>query len=344
MDRIAIVILNFNGLTYLRKFLGRVVNYSSQPGVSVWVADNGSSDGSAEWVEENFPGIKTIRFTDNHGFAGGYNLALQNICANYYLLLNSDVEVTEGWLDPLLKFMDENPDAASVQPKILSWHSREYFEYAGASGGFIDKFGFTFCRGRIFGKVEKDGGQYDDTSEVFWTSGACMLVRASAWKNCGAFDPDFFAHMEEIDLCWRFHNRGWKLFTLPESVVYHVGGGSLPYNSPFKTYLNFRNNLFLIYKNLPEENFRRTIFLRKLFDGVAVVFFLLSGKPANALAVLKAHKDYYRNIASLKIKRKRNLNETGNSAKIKTIMNKSLVFEVYIRGKRRFQMLKKYFQ
>jgi len=343
VNRTAIVILNWNGLGFLKKFLEPVVKYSLSPFTSVWLADNGSDDGSLEWVEASFPEVKIIRFDKNHGYAGGYNLALGNIEAEYYVLLNSDIEVTPGWLSPLVEFMNNNPDVAALQPKILSWQNRKYFEYAGATGGYIDKFGFTFCRGRIFDNIEKDEGGYDYPVEVFWTSGACMMIRATAWRECNGFDTDFYAHMEEIDLCWRLHNKGWRLFAVPQSVVYHVGGGTLPYNSPFKTYLNFRNNLYLLYKNLPEEKFRITLFSRKIMDAMAAFFFLLKGKPQNIAAIIKAHRDYYKNISSLKQKRKFNISDTGNNRKINTILNRSLVFEFYLKGNKTFDKIKKYF-
>jgi len=274
MIKTAIVILNWNGLDHLKKFLGTVLQYSSSDKISVFIADNGSTDGSPEWVEERFNNVKLIRLAKNYGFAEGYNLALNKIDAEYFILLNSDVEVTEGWHQPLITFMDNNPDVASCQPKIRSYNKRDHFEYAGAAGSFIDKFGYTFCRGRIFGDVENDYGQYDTQIDIFWASGACMIIRAEAWHKCGGFDSGFFAHMEEIDLCWRLNKAGYRISYIPESVVYHVGGGSLPYESPFKTYLNFRNSLYLLYKNLPDNRLHYVLFIRKLLDALAAVRFL----------------------------------------------------------------------
>ena len=341
MIKTAVVILNWNGLDFLKMFLANVLKFSAGPETAVWVADNGSSDGSLEWVKENFDRVRLLRLEKNHGFAGGYNRALGKIEARYYVLLNSDVEVTEGWLDPLMGYMDSNEDAASCQPKILSYKNPVFFEYAGAAGGFIDKYGFTFCRGRIFGNVEKDNGQYDNRAELFWTSGACMMVRAAAFNECGGFDDDFFAHMEEIDLCWRFGHKGYRLVCIPDSVVYHVGGGTLPYESPRKTYLNFRNNLFLLYKNLPERGFHTVLFIRKLLDGFAALIFASKGRFRTASAVIRAHVSYYRSLKRLREKR-------SHVIKMKTrhnvdhIMNKSLVFEFYLKGRRTFSSLKTY--
>jgi len=343
MDRIAVVILNYNGVAFLKKFLGSVVKYSRYPGTTVWLADNGSDDSSAEWTAGNFPEVKIIRFNVNHGFAGGYNMALSTIEAGYYVLLNSDIEVTPEWLTPLAEFLDNNGNVAAVQPKILSWQNKDRFEYAGACGGFIDRLGYPFCRGRIFDRTEKDTGQYDDITEIFWASGACCMIRASAWKECGGLDPDFFAHMEEIDLCWRMQSKGWKIFSVPQSVVYHVGGGTLSYNSPYKLYLNFRNNLFLLYKNLPEKNFRIILLERKLLDGLSVLLFITKGKFFAIKEIFRAHRDYYRNSANLKKKRIQIRQAANNQHKISTILNKSLVFEFYLKGNRTFSRLKKYF-
>jgi GT2 family glycosyltransferase len=338
MHKTAIIILNWNGIGFLQKFLGTVVNNSVSANTEIYVADNGSTDGSAGWIEQNYSSVKLIRFEKNYGFAGGYNIALQQVEAEYYVLLNSDIEVTAGWLEPLVSFMNNNPDAASCQPKILSWHRRDYFEYAGAAGGYIDKYGYPFCRGRIFDNVEKDDGKYNSARDVFWTSGACMIVRAEAWKRCSGFDSDFFAHMEEIDLCWRFHKAGLRVCYINESVVYHVGGGALPYDSPFKTYLNFRNNLFLLYKNLPQSSLRKTIFLRKVLDGVAAISFILSGRFANVRSVWRAHMDYYKSIPALKSKRNevRKITIADSSP---GILNKSIVFEFYIKRNKTFERL-----
>lgn len=338
MIKTAVVILNWDGIGWLQKFLKTVVQYSDGPDTLIYLADNGSTDGSAGWVSENFPNVTIIRFEDNHGFAGGYNLALKQINAKYYVLLNSDVEVTEGWLGPLVSYMDQNDNVASCQPKIRSFFKKECFEYAGAAGGYIDKYGYTFCRGRIFDDTEKDNGQYDDCRDIFWSTGACMMVRSGAWSKCGGFDDDFFAHMEEVDLCWRFHLAGFRVSYVPESIVYHAGGGVLPYNSEFKTYLNFRNNLFLLYKNLPDNKLHRIIFVRKILDGAAAVMFILKGLPGNVKAIWKAHMDYYKSIKSLKKKRK-SVRDLTIKEIDSHILNKSIVFWFYVKGRKTFNSL-----
>ncbi len=340
MLKTAVVILNWNGAGYLRLFLGSVVSHSREHGSAVYVADNGSTDDSIKWISENFSDeVTVIRLDRNYGFAGGYNLALSQIESEYFVLLNSDVEVTEGWLGPLVNFMDANPSYASCQPKILSFKRKEYFEHAGAAGCYIDKFGFPFCRGRIFHIEEKDSGQYDADRDIFWSSGACMIVRRSAWIKCGGFDADFFAHMEEIDLCWRFHREGYRVAFIHDSAVYHVGGGALPYSSPFKVYLNFRNSLFMLYKNLPPANFRLLLFARKTIDGIAALSFLFKGELKCFAAVIRAHYHYYRSMRELKLKRQAPglppydyLNGP--------VLNKSIVFEFYARGRRTFGSLK----
>jgi GT2 family glycosyltransferase len=339
MVKTAIVILNWNGLDFLKKFLGTVLKFSSGSESEVFVADNASSDESVKWIKENHPEVKIIVLDKNHGFAGGYNLALELIDAEYYILLNSDIEVTSGWLEPLVNLMDENPKIASCQPKILSYNKREQFEYAGAAGGFIDKYGYPFCRGRIFDVIENDSNQYDSFIDIFWSSGACMIVRSDAWKRCGGFDDSFFAHMEEIDLCWRFNKAGYRICYNPASAVYHVGGGSLPYNSPYKTFLNFRNSLFLLYKNLPEKSFHLTLFIRKLLDGVAAIMFLLKGEVESFRSVWKAHMAYYKNIDQLKTKREM-VKKLATGNQVPMILNKSIVFEFYVKGKRTYSSLK----
>jgi len=338
MTETAIVILNWNGIGHLKKFLGNVVELSNSQGSTVYIADNGSTDDSVRWVTENHPVVKVIKLDRNWGFAGGYNLALKEINSKYFVLLNSDIEVSPGWLEPLVEYMEKNPETAACQPKILSWHKKYKFEYAGAAGGFIDKYGYPFCRGRIFNYIEEDIGQYDQDRNIFWSSGACMIVRRDAWIKCEGFDADFFAHMEEIDLCWRFHKAGYKVAYTSSSVVYHVGGGVLSYGSPFKTYLNFRNNLFLLYKNLPRKSFRRILFTRKLLDGISAAMFLMTGKPALVKAIWNAHIDYYRAIPFLKLKR---LEQLLPETKVtETILNKSIVFEFYLKRKKTFNKLK----
>ncbi len=339
MPKTAIVILNWNGLDFLKKFLGTVIRYSADSETSVYLADNGSTDDSIDWVSGNFSNVQVIRLGTNQGFAGGYNLALGQIDATYYLLLNSDIEVTQGWLQPLINYMDSNPDVASCQPKIRSYDNRDYFEHAGAAGCFIDKYGYPFCRGRILYHIEKDNGQYDSRADVFWSSGACMIVKADAWRRAGGFDASFFAHMEEIDLCWRFSKLGYRVCYIPESVIYHVGGGSLPYTSPFKTYLNFRNSLFMLYKNLPDDRLQRIFFIRKVLDGIAALRFILTGDFVNFKSVFNSHIDYYRNKKELKIKR-RAVRQLEVNQTTDRILNKSIVFEFYVRGCKTFDLLK----
>jgi GT2 family glycosyltransferase len=339
MFKTAIVILNWNGIDFLKMFLGIVVRNSKDDMTLICVADNGSTDGSLEWVTENFSDVKLIKLDKNYGFAGGYNLALEQIDARYFVLLNSDIEVTENWLHPLVSFMDNNSDVASCQPKILSYYRKDHFEHAGAAGCFIDKYGFPFCRGRIITEVEKDTGQYDSQIDVFWSSGACMIVRSDAWKKCGGFDADFFAHMEEIDLCWRFHKAGYRVCFLPDSVIYHIGGGTLPYSSTLKTYLNFRNSLFLLYKNLPDEKLKKILLIRRILDGQAAIFFLFKSSFRSVKAVWKAHMDYYKAIDELKEKRKsvKKLEVTQNNV---SLLNKSIAFEFYIKGHKTYNSLK----
>ncbi len=340
MIKTAIVILNWNGIDYLRKFLPSVIRYSVDYETVVYIADNGSTDGSIEYLSSDFSNVKVLDLGSNHGFAGGYNIALDQIDAKYYVLLNSDIEVTEGWLHPLVQFMDTNNDVASCQPKIKSFSNRDSFEHAGAAGCFIDKYGYPFCRGRIFYHIEKDFGQYDTQTDIFWSSGACMIVRSEAWKKSGGFDPLFFAHMEEIDLCWRFSKLGYRVSYIPESVIYHVGGGSLPYTSPFKTYLNFRNSLYLLYKNLPAGNLHKLMFIRMLMDGIAAIMFLIKGDTKNFSSVWNSHIDFYRNKKELRKKRKAVL-EIGTKDTTERVLNKSIVFEFYLRGRRTFDLIKK---
>ncbi len=338
MVKTALVILNWNGLKYLKMFLAGVVKHTSRPDTHIYVADNGSTDGSCEWIASEFGDVRLIRFDNNHGFAEGYNLALSQIDAQYYVLLNSDIEVTSGWLNHLVDYMDNNPDVASCQPKILSYNKRDHFEYAGAAGGFLDKYGYPLCRGRILFEIEKDTGQYDSAADIFWSTGACMIVRSSAWQKCGGFDPAFFAHMEEIDLCWRFHKAGYRVSFMPGPVVYHVGGGALPYDSPYKTYLNFRNSLYLLYKNLPDKNLKNILFKRKVLDGIAAAWFFLKGQFSSSLAVLKAHIHYYRSMVELKKKRIA-VKEMSQREPEVLLLNKFLVYEFFFKKKRTYKTL-----
>lgn len=294
MKPVAVIILNWNGEKLLREFLPSVVANTDTSIADVIVADNGSTDGSRELLRKEFPQVKLLEFDENLGFAGGYNRALRETGYRYTLLLNSDVETPAGWLTPLHDFMEVHPDAAACQPKILSYKQKEKFEYAGAAGGFIDRNGYPYCRGRIFDTVEDDNGQYDTPVEVFWATGAALMVRTDLYEKAGGLDERFFAHMEEIDLCWRLLLMGHTLWCVPASHVYHLGGGSLPAANPRKTYLNFRNNLLLLHKNLPAANLRGALLRRRLLDTVAWAKFILTLDLPNASAILRAHRDFRR--------------------------------------------------
>lgn len=274
----------------MRRYLPSVIAHTK--GAEIIVADNGSTDDSLQVLAKEFPSVKTIVLDKNYGFAEGYNRAINQVDADYVVLLNSDVEVTEGWLNPLLNYMESHPEVAAVQPKIRSWVKRNCFEHAGAAGGYINALGYPYCRGRVLWKVEEDKGQYDSIVEVDWTSGACMCVRTKVYKECGGLDASFFAHMEEIDLCWRMRNAGWRLACIPQSVVYHLGGGSLNYDSPHKTYLNHRNNLLMIYKN--KKHPFGVLFVRFFLDYAAAFFYLLQGRWGAFKAVFAARRDYHK--------------------------------------------------
>jgi len=292
MEKASVVILNWNGAQMLRQYLPSVVKsiQLSASSIQLYVADNGSTDDSLEVLRNEFPSVKTIVLDTNYGFAEGYNRAISQIESEYVVLLNSDVETPEGWLDPLLDYLNAHPDVAAVQPKIHSWRNKSFFEHAGAAGGYINALGYPYCRGRVLWKVEEDKGQYDTVAEVDWTTGACMCVRTKIYKDLGGLDAAFFAHMEEIDLCWRMRNAGWKLACVPQSVVYHLGGGSLSYDNPRKNYLNHRNNLLMIYKNHPHR--RIVLFCRFFLDYAAALFYLLQGRPKSTKAVYEARRDY----------------------------------------------------
>ena len=288
---VSVIILNWNGAEMLRTYLPSVLKANGQkPIADIIVADNGSTDNSLEVLAKEFPTVKTIVLDKNYGFAEGYNRAIEQVDSKYVVLLNSDVETPEHWLEPLTDYLDKHPDVAAVQPKIRSWRQRDYFEHAGAAGGYLSVLGYPYCRGRRHGRIEKDKGQYDTIANVDWTTGACMCVRTRVYKELGGLDNAFFAHMEEIDLCWRMRNQGWKLACVPQSTVYHLGGGSLSYDNPRKTYLNFRNNLLMIYKN------RRfpwlVLTLRFFLDYAAAGMFLMTGKSGSAKAVYQARRDY----------------------------------------------------
>jgi len=329
----AVVILNWNGREFLRKFLPSVLAHSLDC-AEVIVADNASTDSSIEFLQNNFPEVRIITNRTNGGFARGYNEALAEVEADYYILLNSDIEVTPNWIQPVIDMMENDKSIAACQPKLRSYHDRTKFEYAGAAGGFIDEYGYPFCRGRIFQHLETDHGQYDDALEIFWATGACMFVRADLYKKLGGFDEDFFAHMEEIDFCWRLKNSGYKIMYCPDSVVFHVGGGTLPKKSSQKTYLNFRNNLSLLYKNLPSHLLLPVFSVRFPLDGIAAFKFLLDGGFRDFYAVLRAHLYFYRHFTDIRRKR-RQLKQNM----VHGIYRNNLVREYYINKKTLFTEL-----
>ncbi len=333
----AIVILNWNGAKFLKKFLPSVIKFSQSEENEIIVADNGSNDNSVNLLKENFPQVRLILFDKNYGFTGGYNKALQQIDAKYFVLLNSDVEVTKNWIEPIISMMDADKTIAAAMPKIISYEKQCCFEYAGASGGYIDKFGYPFCRGRIIGTTEEDTGQHDSIIDIFWASGAAMFVRAELYKKLGGLDRDFFAHMEEIDLCWRFKNLGYRIVVNPKSVVYHVGGGTLPNNSPHKIYLNYRNNLFLLLKNLPNKNIIPIIFSRLVLDGLSGIVYLAGFKFNFFFAVIKAHFSFYSKIRKTLKKRDKNI---VNKQIHKEIYKKSIVFSYFFKKKTTFNKLR----
>ncbi len=338
MVKTAIVILNWNGKELLKTFLPSVVRYSSTPEVDIYVADNNSDDDSIEFVKKEFPEIKIIELEKNFGFAGGYNKALKQIEAKYFILLNSDVEVSENWLVPLINLMDNESSIAACMPKMLSYNKKDEFEYAGAAGGFIDKYGFIFCRGRIFNVNEKDKNQYNKKTQIFWATGACLMIRSDVYFDVGGLDERFFAHMEEIDLCWRIKNRGKNIFYCPDSQVYHLGGGTLSKTNPRKTYLNFRNNLFMLYKNLPKNSLFKIFLIRFILDGIAGINFLFHLEFNNFFSVIKAHFSFYFNVSKFKAKRRKNLKYNINYSHPE-MYHKSIVKMFFLKKTRKFSEL-----
>lgn len=338
MDKAAVAILNWNGRELLEAYLPSVVTNSQVNGVTVYVIDNGSTDDSVAFINSRFPSVKVIKLERNYGFAGGYNKGLKQIDAEYFVLLNSDVEVTDGWIDPLINTLDSSPDIGACQPKLKSFLHRDHFEYAGAAGGYIDKYGFPFCRGRFFNVFEKDCKQYEKTEDIFWASGACLFIRSKIYFETGGLDADFFAHMEEIDLCWRMHSRGYRVVYQPLSTVYHLGGATLNKTNPHKTYLNFRNNLYLLFKNTPKGKLRRLLFVRMILDGIAAIKFLFGFDFRNFYAVLHAHLQFYLTIYKFKNRRRDNL-KAMSVFKHSTIYKKSIVADFFLRNKKYFSEL-----
>ena len=331
---ISVVILNWNGSAMLQRFLPSVIRYSEE--AEIIVADNGSTDHSIDLLQEKFPSVRILPFRENYGFAEGYNRAIQQIETPYVLLLNDDVEVTPHWLKPLLTFMNHHPEVAACQPKILSETNREVFEYAGACGGFIDHLGYPYCRGRIFNHVEKDRGQYDQVCPIFWATGAALLVRTDVFRKEGGLDKRFFAHMEEIDFCWRLRSRNYGIYCIPQSTVYHVGGGTLPKSHPRKTFLNFRNNLLMLYKNLPEERLNFTLRIRYLLDLIAALKMLLSGQVKESMAIVKALRTFFKIRHDFDRQREENL-QKQQLKDIPEMRNESLLVAFYLKKKKKFE-------
>ena len=330
----AVVVLNWNGINWLKKFLPILIEKSKD--ANIYIADNASTDNSVDYVNNNFPNVKVLKNFSNEGYAKGYNDSLETLKEEFFVLINSDIEVTDNWIKPIINLMETNLDIAACQPKILSFHDRNKFEYAGACGGFIDTLGYPFCRGRIFSDLEDDNNQYNDITEVFWASGACLFVRAKYFKEVNGFDNDFFAHQEEIDLCWRLKNKGYKIMVNPNSAVFHVGAGTLNTSSPFKTYLNFRNNLFMLYKNLSFLKLIITLLFRLPLDGIAALSF---AKKENGLghvfSILRAHLVFYVSIPLLSLKRKK-IDQKKNLTGQKKF---SILLKYYFLGIKKFSNL-----
>jgi GT2 family glycosyltransferase len=333
--KVAIVILNWNGVKHLREFLPSVLA-STWPNLEIVVGDNGSTDQSVEFLRQSYPSVTIIQNDKNYGFTGGYNRILEKVEADYLVLLNSDVEVPANWIEPVISMMESDPLIAAAAPKIKSFAEKDHFEHAGAAGGFIDAYGYTFCRGRMFYEIEKDNGQYEQSGEVFWASGAAMFVRTKCWREAGGFDDRFFAHMEEIDLCWRLKNMGYKIAYCAESEVYHVGGGTLNVENPFKTYLNFRNNLLLLRNNLSFWRGMLVIFIRFWMDLLAIVRFLNEGKRKDAWAVSRAHQNF---VVQLFKGGGPKRNKRSNLHNLRGMYRRSIVWDFFMKKKHTFDAL-----
>ena len=336
--KVAVVILSWCGKKFLQQFVPGIIK-SLPENAELIIADNASGDGTVEWLRENFKDVTIIDLKNNLGFAGGYNKALSDLRHEYFVLLNQDVEVSQGWLEPLIEMADEDKNIAAIQPKIKWQRNKNQFEYAGAAGGWIDKNGFTFCRGRLFDTIENDEGQFEDAQEIFWASGACMLVRRDVFIKAGMLDADLFAHMEEIDLCWRIHRHGYKVNYCPKSTVYHVGGGSLPQGNPFKTYLNFRNSLVLLTKNVEPQSLFVKLFVRMMLDNVAAVKSIFSLQWKTAQAIITAQLHFISHYSHWKSKRKTDIPFVPFE-KLPGVYNKSLLWQYFIKRKRKFKELK----
>lgn len=328
MNKVAVIILNWNGEKLLREYLPSVIETTDSNIADVIVADNGSTDSSVELLRKEFPQVKLLEFSENYGFAEGYNRAIKATNYPYTVLLNSDVATTEGWINVLYDYMEANPNVGACQPKIRAYTNKTHFEYAGAAGGFIDRNGYPYCRGRIFDSVEEDKGQYDEVMPIFWATGAALMVRSQLYIDAGGLDKDFFAHMEEIDLCWRILLTGSEIMAVPQSVVYHLGGGSLPASNPRKTYLNFRNNLLMLHKNLPDETRGKTLFIRRLLDTVAWAKYMATFDFKNANAILKAHNDFK------KMRKTYTIHPTIDLLRTRTDCRRNILLDYYLRGRK----------
>ena len=328
MNKVAVIILNWNGEKLLREYLPSVIETTDSSIADVIVADNGSTDSSVELLRKEFPQVKLLEFSENYGFAEGYNRAIKATNYPYTVLLNSDVATTEGWINVLYDYMEANPNVGACQPKIRAYTNKTHFEYAGAAGGFIDRNGYPYCRGRIFDTVEEDKGQYDEVVPIFWATGAALMVRSQLYIDAGGLDKDFFAHMEEIDLCWRILLTGSEIMAVPQSVVYHLGGGSLPASNPRKTYLNFRNNLLMLHKNLPDETRGKTLFIRRLLDTVAWAKYMATFDFKNANAILKAHNDFK------KMRKAYTTHPTIDLLRTRTDCRRNILLDYYLRGRK----------
>lgn len=335
--KLAIVILNWNGLSMMARFLPTVIEYSRDE-AEIFVADNGSTDGSVEWLRKHHPEVHIIILDHNYGFAEGYNRAIAGVGEEFVVLLNSDVMVSPRWLRPMTEYLDANPGVAACQPKILSYRDMSRFEYAGAAGGFIDKWGYPFCRGRIFGTVETDHGQYDSVADVFWATGAALMVRREAYVGNGGLDARFFAHMEEIDLCWRLRSRGMRIACIPRSYVFHIGAATLKTSNPRKVYLNFRNNLLMLYKNTPSDRLAAVMLFRRVFDNVAALKSLLCGDVGSFRAIRRARRDFAAMRPSFAAARRENM-EKATVARIPEQLNGSILRLYYICMKRKYSQL-----
>lgn len=333
MNKVAVIILNWNGEKLLREYLPSVIETTDASIADVIVADNGSTDASVELLRKEFPQVKLLEFSENYGFAEGYNRAIKETNYPYTVLLNSDVATTDGWINVLYDYMEANPNVGACQPKIRAYTNKTHFEYAGAAGGFIDRNGYPYCRGRIFDTVEDDKGQYDEVMPIFWATGAALMVRSQLYIDAGGLDKDFFAHMEEIDLCWRILLSGSEIMVVPQSVVYHLGGGSLPASNPRKTYLNFRNNLLMLHKNLPDETRGKTLFIRRLLDTVAWAKYMATFDFKNANAILKAHNDFK------KMRKAYTSHPTIDLLRTRTDCRRNILLDYYLRGRKKFSDL-----